>query len=97
LYSIKNGKCLEKDGSSTRTVGKSNAVHVSQGEFNGEESYAILYSNGEVYMTTGSSTKRMMSNLNSEITSTVFYDDGLVFNHENGKQFFRNKNSGKTL
>lgn len=97
LYLIKEGKCLEKDGSSTRTVGKSNAMHVSQGLFDGKESYAITYKSGDVYLTTGNSTVQIKSDISSPVQSTQFYDNGLLFNHQNGKKYLRTKSSGKEI
>lgn len=97
LYLIKDGKCLEKDGSSTRTVGQSGAIHVSQGLFDGKESYAITYKNGVVYMTTGSATVQMRSGISNPVLSTQFYDNGLIFNHQNGKNYLKTKSTGKEI
>jgi hypothetical protein len=97
LYLIKDGRCLEKEGSGTRTVGKSGAIHVSQGLFDGKESYAITYNNGDVCMTTGNGTVQMKSGISNTVVSTQFYDNGLLFHHQNGKKYLKLKSSGKEI
>jgi hypothetical protein len=48
IYWIESGRVKFKDGSSTSTVGDSDAVHVSHGEYNGKEALVIVYSDGKV-------------------------------------------------
>lgn len=97
FYSIKDGKCQEKDGNSTRTVGNKGAKFVSQGIFDDKDAYAILYDNGKVYLTIGNSTTEIRSGESSDIVSLVFSNNGIVFNHSDGKQYFKTKTSGKRL
>lgn len=98
-YFIKDKKCYKKEGNSTSQVGKVNAVHVSQGIYDGKDSYAITYSDGRVYMTTGPGTIEVNhgSHLGDRVVETTFKDGGIVVIWNNGKKYIRTKAYGKQI
>jgi len=96
-YFVKDRKCYRKEGNSTTQVGKSDAVHVSQGIYDGKESYAITYKDGKVVLTEGHTTVEVSygSKLGTLITETRFQDNGIVLKWDNGKMYFKNRSGGK--
>lgn len=97
IYWIESGRVKFKDGSSTSTVGDSDAVHVSHGEYNGKEALVIVYSDGKVKMTIGSSTSEVRCGLSGKIVSTQFYDKGMILSNESGDRYYSYSGGGKKL
>ena len=98
LYWVENGQVKEKEGTSTRTVGYSNAIHVSQGFYDGQEAYVICYANGDVKMTRGTTTSDVNHGLSgSRIVSSQFHDKGVILTNDKGERYYRHSGGGNKL
>lgn len=97
MFWVENGRVKVKSGSSTSTVGDSNAVHVSQGDYNGKEAFVITYTNGDAKITIGNSTSKVNHGLSGKIVSTQFHDKGIVLTNEKGERYYTHSGGGKKL